>query len=151
MDVDVEGLEDDVDPLILTALGGFLDGDIDERTLGCVLALHDDWAEDVLDRAVCAVSAADGRRINSVWHRHGRGRPVFDWQPVRAVRDGHSALREGDTRRFAAFITRAWRKNRPVGPTSGDPRRFRDIELAQGLHSCAADLPGNCLIHYFGP
>jgi nucleoside-diphosphate-sugar epimerase len=54
------------------------------------------------------------RRIAALKHRFGRSKPLFNWQTTRAVRDGHSALREADTLRFTAFLKAAWKHNWPV-------------------------------------
>src|SRR5205809_6946907 len=92
----------------------FLEGDIDARTLWCVLTVHEEWASDFFRRWQLKINKRQRRRIRAVRKRFGRCRPIFDWQTLRAVRDGHTALQEEDTRRFARFVQLAWRKNWPV-------------------------------------
>ena len=79
-----------------------------------------------------------------------RCHPIFDWQRVSAVRDGHTVLGEEDTRRFVRFITLAWRHNWPVYSNESRLLHFRNLKLARKLHAACPKFVGNCLVHYWG-
>jgi hypothetical protein len=146
--VDAEKLESDVDALNMCAISAFLSGDIDARTLCCVLTIHSFELPDL--------GKVERRRINTAIRQFGpyRPRPLFDWQPGSAVRDGHTVLFEEDTRRFARFVRLAWQHDWPVYSKDSSGLhlvRFRSFELAKRLHGACRALPGNCLVHYWGP
>jgi hypothetical protein len=151
LELDAHNLEDDCVALISCGIRAFLNGDIDDRTLWCLMTIHKEWASGVLSPGVHELSKGERRRIKAARKRYGRGRPVFDWQTQEAVRDGHTALSEEDTRRFARFVQLAWRKNWPVYSDVGPLLRFRDFKLAKKLHVAAPKLRGNCLVRYYGP
>ncbi|MHB1310141.1 MAG: hypothetical protein ACYDC1_05345 [Limisphaerales bacterium] len=144
----------DCDALDLCALIEHQHEHIDDRTLWAVLTLNSVWSEkgrkDLLARG--DLNATERKLIREVLRRYGPCRPLFDWQPLSAVRDGHSALREEDTQRFSKFIAGAWKRN-PVVWEAGDGtnKRFRDFELVQELHGALSSMRGDCLVHYFGP
>ena len=90
-----------------------------------------------------------GQRLG---RRFGCCDPVFDWQSRAAVEDGHSALNEADTRRFARFLKAAWEGNWPVaGSDALGWARLQEFELADSLYCQVEAYPGSCLIHYCGP
>jgi hypothetical protein len=150
MAIDAERMEDDCDGILACAAKARLRGSINDRTLWAVLALHEGCGYMVPEQEGLE-RAARSRVINNVWQRFGRCRPVFDWQTAKAVRDGHTALREKDTLLFARFLQLAWRRNWPVAEgKSGASQRFRDIELARMLRSSAPELRGQCIIRYWG-
>jgi hypothetical protein len=149
-DVDAEKQEDEVDAINSGAIFGFLDGDIDDRTLWCVLTIHEDWASDLFDRWNPPLPESDRDVINALKKRFGRCRPIFDWQTLRAVRDGHTVLHEEDTKRFVQFVELAWRENWPIWKANKRLRRFRDFDLARKLHAASPAMLGNCLVHYYG-
>jgi hypothetical protein len=142
----------DCDALNATAIAAYLRGSLDARTCWAVLTLNDpsparSWAapspHDPLPNAYI-------RQIRALKRRFGRATPIFDWQPPGVVRDGHLALREEDTARFAAFVKTAWRSNWPVWRRKAAALRFRDIPLAQELHAKLSALRNCCLVHYYG-
>lgn len=99
-----------------------------------------------------ALNDTQHRRIATLKHRFGRSKPIFDWQPTRAVCDGHNALAEEDTLRFAAFLKAAWRHNWPVWEDgAGAGQHFRDFELTNLLCSSIRAFRDNCVVHYYGP
>ena len=151
VDVNAEGLEEDADALVVCAIWAFLAGDIDARTLWCVLTVHEEWASDLFGRWRLPLKAGERQRIQAARKQFGHCRPVFDWQTLKAVRDGHTALREEDTRRFARFVQLAWRKNWPVCSDDRHLLHFRNLKLARKLHAASPALLGNCLVHYYGP
>jgi hypothetical protein len=151
VDLNVEGLEAQCDAMNICAIWAFLSGDIDGRTLWCVLTVHGEWATDLFSRWRPLLGQTERQRIESVLKRFGRCRPVFNWQTLKAVRDGHSALDEEDTRRFSRFIQHAWRKNWPVYSEGKRLLHFRDFKLGRTLNAASSDLHGNCLVHYYGP
>jgi hypothetical protein len=153
--IDAERLEDDCRALMTCAISLFLSGHIDDRTLWCVFTLPDEWfplkwSSDVFAGWTSGLTKVQRRRLHAVTRRFGRCRPIFDWQPVSAVRDGHTVLCEEDTRRFARFIKIAWRKNWPITMRDSHLVGFRSLELAKKLHRASPEFLGNCLVHYWG-
>jgi hypothetical protein len=149
-DLNAEGLEDQCAGLMICAIWAFLDGEIDSRTLWGVLTLHEDLVSDVIASLTDVLTVTERRRITTVMKRFGHCRPVFKWQTLAAVRDGHTVLHEDDTCRFVSFLKLAWRKNRSVYSNGKRLLHFRDFELAQKLHATSRGLVGNCLIRYWG-
>jgi hypothetical protein len=148
-DLEAEDLEDDCDAVLACAANARLRGSIDDRTLWAVLALHQGCGY-MPEQGSLKLAARRGV-INAACNRFGRCLPVFDWQPVRTVRDGHTALREEDTLLFARFPQLAWRKNWPVwNDEAGVTVRFRDFKLARMLWSSAARMRGQCIVRYWG-
>lgn len=131
-DIDAERQEDESEALLLCAIYGFLDGDIDARTLWGVLTIHEAFVSDLFNRWTTALTESDRRRIKAVKRQFGRCRPIFDWQTLESVRDGHTVLHEEDTRRFAHFIRLAWRKNWPVCSVN---KRLRRVRLQARPHT----------------
>jgi hypothetical protein len=150
VDLNAEGLEADCDALIACALRAFLSGGIDDETLWCVLTLHGEPASDFSARFDLTLPSDEQRRVRDLKKRFGRCRPLFKWQTMKAVRDGHNVLNEEETRRFARFIRLAWGRNWPVF-CEQKPMNFRHFELARRLYSVSDTLPGSCLIRYLGP
>ena len=157
--VDAERLEEDLDGLNVAAVWGFLFGDIDDRTLWSVLTLNQQSVSDLFKRWKNKLTKTERHRIHAAIRRVGAVsdspgesscRPLFDWQSISAVRDGHSVLAEEDTRRFVRFLRLAWEQNWPV--YSDGPRllHFRDFELARRLHRACQGFLGNCLVYYWG-
>ena len=151
VDVAARRLEGESDALSAAAVLAFVDGDIDDRTLWCVLTIHEQTASDLFRRWQLPMTTKDRQRVKAAMKRLGACRPVFEWQSVDDVRGGQTALDEADTRRFAAFIRLAWRKNWPL--YSDGPRLLtvRDFTLARKLFDASAAMPGNCLLRYCGP
>lgn len=146
--VDAKKLEPDLDALNICAISAFLNGDIDARTLWCVLTVHRGWwSPDFF-----GLPKVERRRVNAAIRRFGpyRPRPLFDWQSPSAVRGGHKVLFEEDTRRFARFIKLAWRENWSVYTRDSELIRFRTFELAARLHAACPAFLGNCLVRYWG-
>src|SRR5581483_12103012 len=86
--IDAERLEEDCNALITCAVSLFLSRKIDDRTLWCVLTLPDEWS-DYLKGGLEGLTELERRRVCAAIRRFGRCRPIFDWQPISAVRDGH--------------------------------------------------------------
>ena len=156
--IDAERREDDCEALLICAISLFLDGRIDDRTLWCVFMLPEEWfpvkwSSGFFTSWTEGLTKVERRRVHAALRRFGRCRPIFDWQPLAAVRDGHSALCEEDTRRFVQFVRLAWRHDWPVyfkDASGHELLRFRSVELARELHAACPVLLGNCLVHYWG-
>jgi len=155
-DIEAGRLEDDCHTLMTCAISLFLSGRIDDRTLWCVFMLPTEWFPVKWSSGFFAswtkgLTKVERRRVHAALRRFGRRcRPIFDWQPVSAVRDGHTVLCEEDTRRFARFIELAWRKNWPIAMRDSREVGFRSLELAKKLHRTCPTFLGNCLVHYWG-
>jgi hypothetical protein len=154
-DIDAERLEDDCHALMNCAISLFVSGRIDDRTLWCVFTLPTEWfpvkwSSDVFAGWTKGLTKVQRRRLHAVTRRFGRCRPIFNWQPVSAVRGGHTVLCEEDTRRFVRFVRLAWRQNRAIYLRDSHLVRFRSFKLAKRLHAACPRLLGNCLVHYWG-
>jgi hypothetical protein len=155
-DIDAVKLEDDCQAFMNCAISLFLSGRIDDRTLWCVFMLPEEWfpvkwSSDFVVSWTEGLTKVQRRRVHAAVRRFGRCRPIFDWQPVSAVRDGHTALCEKDTRRFVRFVRLAWRQNWPLYQRDSHLVCFRSLKLARKLHAACPALLGNCLVHYWGP
>ena len=93
----------------------------------------------------------------------GRAETMYPWLSAEIAGDGYSSLRLADTRRFIAFLKRAWEGNWPapridngtlrdLNVPRGTSPRFRDWELTRGLarHAMSGTLQKPCMVRYFG-
>jgi hypothetical protein len=149
-DIGAEGEEEDSMALIVSAIWGFVYGDIDARTLWGVFTLHGETPSGFLAEWQGGLNDAESRRIRALGRKFGRCRPLFDWQTRRAVTDGTSVLHEQDTKRFAKFLELAWSENWPVWSDENRLRRFRHFPLVRKLHAALPKLDGCCLVRYWG-
>jgi hypothetical protein len=154
-DIDAPRREDDCHALMTCAISLFVSGRIDDRTLWCVFMLPTEWfpvkwSSDFFANWTRGLTKVQRRRVHAALRRFGRHRPIFDWQPFSAVRDGHTVLCEEDTRRFVRFVRLAWRENWPVYQRDTGLVGFRNLTLAKKLHTARPVLLGNCLVHYWG-
>jgi hypothetical protein len=144
--------------LTVAAVAAFIDSRIDTKTLWAIFNItgREDpsrWMRltrtqlKALDRAI-----VDG----------GVERPVFTWQANDCLEEQYRCLRPADTRRFIAFLRRAWEANWPLDylsesarrsiPGRKGTRRFRDLDCARrlvdGIRRFKAAEPS--VIRYFG-
>lgn len=113
---------EDVGVLISAALGGFVAGQLAGPILQAVLKLH--GCPD--PREWVTLSARERKMLGALTSRVDVLQPIYAWQGESACGDEEWAncLGLADSRRFALFVTRAWRENWPVTGLKQPPQRL---------------------------
>jgi hypothetical protein len=127
----------EIDPLIAVAVDAYLRQTVSGATLWAVLKLHS-----VVNLSeFLALTRNEALALKTVGVGRFMWQPIYKWQGASSLEeeDWANMLGVADTRRFVAFLSRAWEDNWPaprLKEMSDSPRhkrRFRDFPISDDL------------------